>query len=152
MPRSASSTGRICTHLDITRPSVEIEVQVFDLPVLCKFVHHVLLCRLLMYVGHKHDPALDSCDGAAGASVMQWAEDGPEDSQRAALVSEVDSTRSKTCSEVTALSLPKATSARREEENAEWTDPVHFGNRVPSCGRLLLLGARLVACAVPVAT
>ena len=117
-----------------------------------KFVHHVLLCRLLMYVGHKHDPALDSCDGAAGASVMQWAEDGPEDSQRAALVSEVDSTRSKTCSEVTALSLPKATSARREEENAEWTDPVHFGNRVPSCGRPLLLGAQLVACAVPVAT
>ena len=68
MPRSASSTGRICTHLDITRPSVEIEVQVFDLPVLCKFVHHVLLGGLFMDVGDKNDPPFDGC--ARNGSVL----------------------------------------------------------------------------------
>ena len=57
-------------HLHISRPAVEVQVHVLDLAVLGKLVRYVLLGRLLMDVGHEHDPSLYGCPCEFYMSVM----------------------------------------------------------------------------------
>lgn len=45
------------THLDITCSPVEVQVQVFDLSIICELLIHVLFCRLFMYVRHEDYPS-----------------------------------------------------------------------------------------------
>ncbi len=51
------------TYLDISSPSVQVQMQVFDLPVLAKHILDILLGRLLVQIGDDDDPALDTTDG-----------------------------------------------------------------------------------------
>jgi hypothetical protein len=51
------------TYLDVTRPAVQVHVQVLDGAELAKHVLQVLLGRLLMHVGDDDDPALDGTHG-----------------------------------------------------------------------------------------
>ncbi len=50
-------------YLDITRPSIEIHMQVLDLAKVGKFVAHVFLGRFFVHVAHDDDPAFDGADG-----------------------------------------------------------------------------------------
>ena len=60
-------------HLDITRPSVQVEMQVFNLPIFRELVHHILLGSLFVHVGDKHNPALDSCTSTRRVLVRREA-------------------------------------------------------------------------------
>jgi hypothetical protein len=51
------------TYLDVTRPPVQVHVQVLDGAVLAKHVLQVLLGGLLVHVGDNDDPALDGAHG-----------------------------------------------------------------------------------------
>ena len=50
-------------YLDIARPAIEVEVQVFDLSVVGELVHDILLCRLLVDIGYENDPPFNGCVG-----------------------------------------------------------------------------------------
>lgn len=91
-------------HLDVSRPAVEVQVQVLDLAVLGKLVRHILLGRLLVNVGYKHYPSLDGCPSQNTCQLVQTGE--TINAHRAARVSCVVSTRSKACSEPTPASFP----------------------------------------------
>ena len=56
---AAQSLSLLITHLDVTRPSIQVQMQVLDLAVVAKLVADILLRRLLVHVAHDHDPALD---------------------------------------------------------------------------------------------
>lgn len=49
------------SYLQVACPSVEVQVDVFYLAVLCKFVVDVFFCRLLVNPRDKEDPALHRC-------------------------------------------------------------------------------------------
>ena len=48
------------SDLDITRPSIKVQVEIFYLSILCKFVCNVLFGRFLVDVRDHYDPPLDS--------------------------------------------------------------------------------------------
>ena len=48
------------SYLDITSPSIEVQVQVFDLSIFCKLVCDVLFCSFLMDVRDHYYPPFDS--------------------------------------------------------------------------------------------
>ena len=59
--RMVSTSGGTKYHellyLDIASPTIEIEVEVFNLSKLCELVGDVLLCGFFMHVGHQHNPS-----------------------------------------------------------------------------------------------
>lgn len=52
-----------CTHLDIPRPPIQIDMQILHLPILPEHVLQVLLASLFVHIGYENDPALDRADG-----------------------------------------------------------------------------------------
>ena len=48
------------TCLDISRPPVEVQMEIFYFTKLGEFVSHVILCRLFMDVRDQNDPSFDS--------------------------------------------------------------------------------------------
>ena len=48
------------SYLDITSPSIEVQVQVFDLSIFCKLVCDVLFCSFLVDVRDHYYPPFDS--------------------------------------------------------------------------------------------
>lgn len=46
------------THLDITCSPVQVQMQVFDLPVVCELLVNILFRRLLMHIRHEDYPPL----------------------------------------------------------------------------------------------
>lgn len=44
--------------LKIARPSIQVQMQVLDFPIFCKFVVDVLFCCFFVYTRHKKDPTL----------------------------------------------------------------------------------------------
>ena len=50
--------------LDITCPSIKVQVEVFDLSILCKFVCDVLFCSFLVDVCDHHNPPFNSWERA----------------------------------------------------------------------------------------
>ena len=48
-------------YFHIAGPAIKVEVQVFNFPIFCKFVHHVFLCRFFMHICNENDPTLNSC-------------------------------------------------------------------------------------------
>ncbi len=62
--RETSQMRRIqCTHLDIPRPPIQIDMQILHLPILPEHVLQVLLAGLFVHIGYENDPALDRADG-----------------------------------------------------------------------------------------
>lgn len=56
-PRLSSRHRSARTHLHITGPAIQIEVQVLDLPILPKQILYVFLGSFLMHIGDDDDPA-----------------------------------------------------------------------------------------------
>lgn len=52
--------GKGKSDLDITCPSVKIQVEVFNLSILCEFVRDILFCGFLVDVCDHYDPPFDS--------------------------------------------------------------------------------------------
>jgi len=48
------------SNLDITSPPIKIQVEVFDFPILCKFIRDILFSSFLMHVCDHYDPSFDS--------------------------------------------------------------------------------------------
>lgn len=59
------------TYFHITRPTVKVQMQVLNLSKLSKFILHILLCSLFVYVGHKNYPTFNSCPEIQN----EWNED-----------------------------------------------------------------------------
>lgn len=49
------------THLYVSRSSIEVEMQVLDLAIVCKFILELFLGRFLVDVCDEHDPPFDRC-------------------------------------------------------------------------------------------
>ena len=49
------------TDLYVSSSPIEVEMQVLDLAVVCKFILELFLGRFLVDVCDEHDPALDRC-------------------------------------------------------------------------------------------
>lgn len=47
------------THLHITSPAIQIEMEILYFPKLGKFILDFLFSGLLMHIGDQHDPPLD---------------------------------------------------------------------------------------------
>ena len=47
-------------HLDVASPSIKVDVNVLNIPVLCKLVNDVVLLSFLVDPLHKHYPTLNS--------------------------------------------------------------------------------------------
>lgn len=48
-------------HLDVSCSPIEVEMQVFDLAIICKFILEFFLSRFFVDVCDEHDPAFDGC-------------------------------------------------------------------------------------------
>lgn len=48
------------SYFQVTSSTIQIQMQVFDLPKLCKLIMDVFLCGFLLHAGDKEDPALHS--------------------------------------------------------------------------------------------
>jgi len=48
-------------HLYVSSSPIEVEMQVLDLAVICKFILELLLGRFFVDVCDEHDPAFDGC-------------------------------------------------------------------------------------------
>jgi hypothetical protein len=51
------------TYLHVTRPSVQVHVQVLDSSIFAKRVLQIFLCCFLVHVGHNDDPAFNGAHG-----------------------------------------------------------------------------------------
>lgn len=51
------------SHFDITCPSIQVHVQVLDLPEIAKEFLQILLTGFFVDVGDENDPAFDGADG-----------------------------------------------------------------------------------------
>jgi hypothetical protein len=51
------------TDLNITRPPIQIQVQILDLAIVRKLIVQILLASLLMHIRDDDDPAFDGADG-----------------------------------------------------------------------------------------
>ena len=59
--RIVSGNNEHQTYLHITRSPIEVEVKIFDFPVLREFVHNVLLCCFLVHIGYQYNPSFNRC-------------------------------------------------------------------------------------------
>lgn len=57
-------------YLQVPCPPVQVEVDVFYLPILCKFVMDILLRGFLMDSSDKENPAFNSCWGRKGGRLV----------------------------------------------------------------------------------
>lgn len=49
------------SDLHITRPPIEVQVEVFNLSILCKFVRDIVFCSFLVDISDHNNPPFDSC-------------------------------------------------------------------------------------------
>lgn len=52
---------RHSAHLDVSRSPIEVEMQVFDLAIICKFILEIFLGRFFVDICDEHDPTFNSC-------------------------------------------------------------------------------------------
>jgi len=67
----------MCAHLDVTCPTIQIQMQVLDLSKVRKLVVDILLACLLVYICGDDDPAFDGADGGRVGVVVIEAFVGP---------------------------------------------------------------------------
>lgn len=61
MERKLWRVGWNATHLDITRSPVKVQMQVFDLSIICKLLVYIFFRRLFVYVRDEDYPSFYRC-------------------------------------------------------------------------------------------
>lgn len=71
------------TYLDVTRTSVQVQVDVHDFSIIGEKVGEVLFRGFFVYIGHDDDPSLDRCRMGRVKRAQRWSMSGDVGAGRA---------------------------------------------------------------------